>query len=177
MKTVLSAATLALALAVTPALADQHATGGAQDKVEFLQTQDPSTWTATTLKGSKVISPGGFEVGSINDLIVRGDGEVSAVIINIGGVLGVGGKDVAVPYAALAPKPENDGRPGFVLNVTKAQVEAAPAFKRIQPTMSEKAMKMMKSAKEKMEGAAETMGGAAKKMMEEGKKMMEQDKQ
>lgn len=172
-----TALALALALVVTPALADQHAKSGAGDEVTFLATQDEATWTATTVKGSKVSSPGGFAVGTVSDLIVRGDGVVIAVIINIGGVLGVGGKEIAVPFGTLAPKPEKDGKPAFVLNATKARIDAAPTFKRNRPTMSEKAMKMMKSAREKMEDSAGTASEAAKKMMESGKQMMESGKQ
>ena len=96
MNTMLKSMILVLALIATPAFAEKAATSQTQEQVTFLEKQDETTWTATTLTGSKVTSPAGYAVGTINDLVVRGDGTVSAVVINVGGILGVGSWHTAV---------------------------------------------------------------------------------
>ena len=46
-------------------------------------------------------SPGNNSIGEINDVIVASDGQVKAAVIGVGGFLGVGEKNVAVPFNSL----------------------------------------------------------------------------
>ena len=41
-------------------------------------------------------------VGKIEDMLVDHDGKVEIVVIGVGGFLGIGAKDVAVPFKALS---------------------------------------------------------------------------
>src|SRR4026207_1970982 len=50
------------------------------------------------------------KVGDVNDLLVDKDGKVSAVIIGVGGFLGAGEKNVAVPFNALKLTNKNGKR-------------------------------------------------------------------
>jgi hypothetical protein len=52
---------------------------------------------------------------------------VSAVIVGVGGVLGLGAKDVAVPFSALKLA-EKDGDRYLVMNTTKEALEKAPSY-------------------------------------------------
>jgi hypothetical protein len=76
--------------------------------VEFVDTQQPSNWLASALIGRTVTNAQGETLGDINDVIIDEQGTVVAVVIGVGGFLGVGEKDVGVRYTALQfqPRPE-----------------------------------------------------------------------
>ncbi|WP_210497155.1 PRC-barrel domain-containing protein [Microvirga antarctica] len=56
---------------------------------------------ASELIGTKVISANNESVGDINDVVLDRNGQTVAAIVGVGGFLGIGEKDVAVPFAAL----------------------------------------------------------------------------
>ena len=67
-------------------------------------------------------------IGDVNNLVVGEGGEIAAVIIGVGGFLGIGEKNVAVNYAELEWVTAEDGTERFVLNTTKEALETAPSF-------------------------------------------------
>lgn len=69
-------------------------------------------------------------IGKLNDLVIGPDGMVQAAVIGVGGFLGVGEKDVAVAPNQLKLSTRSDGNSWLVLNTTKDQLSAAPAFER-----------------------------------------------
>jgi len=59
----------------------------------------PDQWPTSKLEGVDVYSSNnGDKIGDIRDLIVDGSGTVQAVVIRIGGYLGLGERDIAVPF-------------------------------------------------------------------------------
>lgn len=69
-------------------------------------------------------------IGKLNDFVIGPDGMVQAAVIGVGGFLGVGAKDVAVAANQLKLSTRSDGNSWLVLNTTKDQLSAAPAFER-----------------------------------------------
>jgi len=67
-------------------------------------------------------------IGDVDDLVVGNDGEVAAVIISVGGFLGLGEKHVAVKYSELEWAVAEDDTERFVLPTTREALEAAPGF-------------------------------------------------
>ncbi|WP_102958782.1 PRC-barrel domain-containing protein [Mangrovicella endophytica] len=67
-------------------------------------------------------------IGQVNDLILASSGQVDAIVIGVGGFLGIGEKDVAVPFANVQMGKDADGDAHAVLAATKEQLEQAPAF-------------------------------------------------
>jgi sporulation protein YlmC with PRC-barrel domain len=63
----------------------------------------------TGLLGEDVIGPGGTELGHIVDLLVDGQGRVRAVVVDVGGFMGVGSRKVAVAWSALRFTPAQKG--------------------------------------------------------------------
>ncbi len=87
---------------------------------------------ASTIIGRSVYSsadPQSDNIGDVNDLIVSEDGSVTNAIIGVGGFLGIGEKNVAVPFDQLKVV-ESDGDFRLVYAATKEQLEAAPQFDR-----------------------------------------------
>jgi PRC-barrel domain len=55
----------------------------------------------TGLLGHAVVGAGGSELGRIVDLLVDGQGRVRAVVVDVGGFMGLGNRKVAVAWSAL----------------------------------------------------------------------------
>lgn len=68
------------------------------------------------------------EIGTINDMVVTSGRGLSAVVIGVGGFLGVGTKDVAVDFNQLEWAEREDGSRRWVLEATAESLSAAPAF-------------------------------------------------
>lgn len=69
-------------------------------------------------------------IGTVNDVIIDGDGGAQAVVIGVGGFLGLGEKDVAVVFDNLSWVTRPDGKRWLMINATKEQLEKAPVFNR-----------------------------------------------
>lgn len=83
------------------------------------------------LLGAPVYSSGADdaeEIGTVNDLIITADGEINAVVIGVGGFLGIGEKSVAVDYLSLEHVLAADNTWRWVLPTTSEALEAAPEF-------------------------------------------------
>ena len=68
------------------------------------------------------------EIGTITDMVITSGVGISAVVISVGGFLGVGEKDVAVDFAQLEWAARDDGSRRWVLATTAEALAAAPAF-------------------------------------------------
>lgn len=87
---------------------------------------------ATEIIGKQVYSSDASDaqhIGDINNLVIGDKGEVAAVIIGVGGFLGLGQKNVAVNYAELHRVLGDNNSERFVLPTTKEALEQAPEFK------------------------------------------------
>ena len=69
-------------------------------------------------------------VGDINDLRIGADGNIAAVVIGVGGFLGLGEKNVALPYEQLSFTRDGDGNLVVTANVTKDSLQSAPEWKK-----------------------------------------------
>lgn len=80
----------------------------ATDSGEFVASQNDTDWLSSDIVGQSVRNSQGDALGDIKNIVVNEEGSVVAVVIGVGGFLGIGQKDVAVPYDALefkeAPK-------------------------------------------------------------------------
>lgn len=70
------------------------------------------------------------DIGEINEIVLNRDGEVEAVIIGVGGFLGMGERDVAVSMDQLRFVNEEGDDDDFflVVNASAAGVQDAPAY-------------------------------------------------
>ncbi len=74
------------------------------------------------------------DVGEVNDVVLDWDGSVKAVVLGVGGFLGIGEKDVAIEMSSLRKAREsNDAKDWFlVVNSSKDMLTNAPAYVRNQ---------------------------------------------
>jgi hypothetical protein len=95
----------------------------------YITEQPGNVLLATEYIGRPVQGPEGQRVGSVSNLLVDSTGRITGVVIEVGGFLGLRAKEVALTFEALYPVVE-DGREMLVIELTKDQLTAAPAFKR-----------------------------------------------
>ncbi|HEX7110390.1 MAG TPA: PRC-barrel domain-containing protein [Aestuariivirga sp.] len=92
--------------------------------------QDKATFLASAIIGGNVYSPSNESVGDVNDLVIKPTGEIDAVVVGVGGFIGIGEKNVAIALDRFTIEPTEDlASTKLVLNATKEELEAAPAFK------------------------------------------------
>ena len=84
--------------------------------------------TVTDWYKQNVYDPNENKIGDIKDVLVDKTGKVVALIVAVGGFLGAGEKDVAVPFEAVHPTMK-DKKWWLVINTTKDSLRSAPGFK------------------------------------------------
>ena len=83
--------------------------------------------------GRDVRSPADENMGRIVDVIVDRTGTVRAAVIDFGGFLGVGSRKIVVDWNALHFGRIAENGDAITLELTKAQVTAAPEYKEDKP--------------------------------------------
>ncbi len=117
----------AAAAAKTPAAgaADTMTTGSVS-----AAASDANSVLASQFIGQTVYSAANENVGEINDLVMSKDLDNIVAIIGVGGFLGIGEKDVAIPVGQLTATKDANNALKLTTAATKEQLEAAPAFDR-----------------------------------------------
>ncbi len=89
---------------------------------------DKSSLTADQLRGIGVFGIDDEQIGTIGDIVTNVDGSFDAVIVDVGGFLGIGGKPVAVGFDNLVFSVDTAGTRYLFLNATREQLEAQPPY-------------------------------------------------
>jgi sporulation protein YlmC with PRC-barrel domain len=94
-----------------------------------MQTSIPgNALTVTDWYKQDVYDPNNNKIGQISDVLVDKSGKISTLIIGVGGFLGAGQKDVAVPFEEVQATTK-DNKVHLVMNTTKDALKSAPGFK------------------------------------------------
>lgn len=103
---------------------ESAAAASAAEKVEMEQAANE--WRVDWITGTNVTSPEGENIGSISDLILDGEtGQMKAAIIGVGGFLGIGEKQIALPWADLVI---NSDAQQISSDLTREEADAAPEY-------------------------------------------------
>ena len=68
---------------------------------QFLTQEKPGQWRASKLKGLDVYNNSNEKIGDIREVLLDRDGKAEAVVIGVGGFLGIGERDVALPFSEI----------------------------------------------------------------------------
>jgi len=132
---------------------------------QFVTNQPAGEWLARVILGATVQNDAGETVGDVNDLVFTRTGQISTVVLGVGGFLGMGEKDVAVPYTALSFKTDKDGGRVIVVGLSKDVLTSAPAFKATEKTTYDKLKdKAVDMGHKTMDKAVELKDVAAQKI-------------
>lgn len=68
---------------------------------QFITTQNQDQFRASKFVGLSIYGQEGDRIGDINEVLLDATGSAKAVVIGVGGFLGIGEKNVAVPWSAV----------------------------------------------------------------------------
>ncbi|RLJ36144.1 PRC-barrel domain protein [Litoreibacter meonggei] len=157
MKTLMMTTAVCLTMA-TSAFADGHATGF----LDYSVTENDLF--ASEFIGMRVYSAEGDvdftanmvadaqtewdDIGEINEVVLSSDGNVLAVIVGVGGFLGLGEKDVAMDMSQIKVMREADDADDFFLVIKSSSeaLQAAPSFARVDEDATKNTDRMMLTA-------------------------------
>lgn len=99
----------------------------------YLTEQSATQISANTFIGQSVYTSSDDSIGEINDLIIEEKGGIVAAVIGVGGFLGIGEKDVAVPMSKITVTRDADDANELRLTTmeTAETLKAAPEFKKL----------------------------------------------
>jgi hypothetical protein len=121
-----------IALFATVASAQTPQTGqqpGGGPAAQIMSSIPANSMTVTHWHKQSVYDPNDNKIGEIEDVLVDREGKATALIVGVGGFLGMGEKDVAVPFKAVRLTTKNDNKPYLVMNSTKDALKSAKGFK------------------------------------------------
>ena len=120
---------LALVTTVASAQAPQQAPQ-AGPPVQVMTSIPANSATVTHWYKQSVYDPSDNKIGEIVDLLVDREGKVTALMVGVGGFLGIGEKDVAIPFNTVRVTTKDNNKWYLVMNSTKDALKDA---KTIEP--------------------------------------------
>lgn len=122
---------------ITPVFKSQNQSQDQSKNMGYYANEKGQT-LASTLIGKSIYN-GSYEesdrIGEVNDLLLADDGSVKAVIVGVGGFIGINQKEVAVDFSRLNWAIMEDDQV-LVMNTSTAELEEAPAYNK-QTTMAD----------------------------------------
>jgi sporulation protein YlmC with PRC-barrel domain len=114
---------------------DMPATGNAS----YLTQQSDTQVSANDYIGKQIYNSSNESIGDVNDLILEENGGIVAAVVGVGGFLGIGAKDVALPVdkITMARDAENNNQVRLTTTETAEALQAAPEFKSLADQQSE----------------------------------------
>jgi sporulation protein YlmC with PRC-barrel domain len=120
---------LVLATATPGAQAPKAAPSQGGPPAQTLTSIPADSVTITHWYKQSVYDPADNKIGEIMDVLVDREGRVTTLIVGVGGFLGMGEKDVVVPFKAVRTTTKGDNKWYLVMNTTKDALKAAKGFK------------------------------------------------
>jgi sporulation protein YlmC with PRC-barrel domain len=129
-------ATGALAQTTTTTPTDPAArTAPAARPANVAPTQEvKGAWNVKDFFQTNVYNMAGEKIGDVNDIVVDESGKVTAIVIGVGGFLGIGEKEVSMKTDEVKRMVHSNGKTYFTVNATADQLKAAPAYARPKQT-------------------------------------------
>lgn len=95
---------------------------------ETMSSLPSDSWTITNYYKQDVYDKGKNTVGKIDDVLMDKSGKITALMVGVGGFLGVGEKDVALPFDAVHTE-KKDNKWYLTVAETKDSLKNAAGYK------------------------------------------------
>jgi hypothetical protein len=92
---------------------------------KFIAMQSPDQWVFSKFKGTDVIGPSDETIGGVNDLLFDKSGKIVAVIVGVGGFLGIGQKNVAIDMGGFQVAPASSATTNGATDPTNVKLKVA----------------------------------------------------
>jgi sporulation protein YlmC with PRC-barrel domain len=98
---------------------------------QVIGAQAADEWLASQLRGAAVVGADGRRIGEVVDILLNRNGTVRAFVVGMGGVMGLGVKEIAIDLGQFhdIPAPGNGRRPELKVPLTMDQLAEVPEFK------------------------------------------------
>ena len=121
----ITAAFATLLIATAPAAYAETAPHARATAATAAEAQiQPDQIRASKMIGSAVYDVQNRKIGSVKDLVLDRDGQVSSVVVDVGAFLGMGGK-----YVAVSPRDIKTDHNRLTLDLTKEQLQQAQNYR------------------------------------------------
>ena len=108
----MAACLVATAFMAAPALAQTSSSGSsssgsaassssASQSGQFMTHMNPDQWRGSKLVGVNIYGQNNEKIGDVNEVLIDRKGNADAIVVGVGGFLGMGEKDVALPFSAV----------------------------------------------------------------------------
>ena len=112
-------------LAIASVVAAATATGAYA--ATTMSAAPSESWTVANYYKQDLYDPKETKIGKIDDVLVDKSGKITGLVVGVGGFLGVGEKDVIVPFTAVK-NTKKDNKWWLTLDETKDGLKTAPGF-------------------------------------------------
>ncbi|WP_311063011.1 PRC-barrel domain-containing protein [Halomonas sp. DWK9] len=102
-------------------------------EASYLTQAPENTFYSDSLTGNQVRSSveNDEDIGTINDLIIDEDGSIKAVVVGVGGFLGMGEKNIAIEWESLELTKDENGEDYVIsVNASEEALQEAEEFER-----------------------------------------------
>ena len=96
--------------------------------VHFRSRQMPDELLVSDLLGRPAVNAENERIGDVNDLVTDSSGKAIAAVIGVGGFLGIGEKDVAIPFEDLKFSRDEDNDVRIEVDISKEALTSAPDY-------------------------------------------------
>ena len=120
---------VALMTTAANAQTSQSAQGQAGGSAQIMSSIPQNSVTVTHWYKQNVYDRSDNKIGEIMDVLVDREGKATALMIGVGGFLGMGEKDVAVPFNSVQVTTKDNNKWYLVMNSNKDQLKNAKGFK------------------------------------------------
>jgi hypothetical protein len=103
-------------------------------KADFVMAQKPDQWLASKFRGTDVLGTDNQKIGAVNDILFDKTGKIEAFVVSVGGVLGIGAKEVALAPASFDVVPgQNGSADKLKISLNLDELKQAQDFARYEP--------------------------------------------
>ncbi|MDO8576198.1 MAG: PRC-barrel domain-containing protein [bacterium] len=115
-----------------------HAQEQTKKPAVFVLAQTSDQWLATKLKGTDVLGSDNQKIGDVSDILLDKSGRVIAYVVNLGGFLGLGAKDVGLAIESFEVVSTTGSYDKLKLNASKNELTQAAGFQRCEASREKK---------------------------------------
>lgn len=122
--------------AAPSATPDTAQSGTAAGGPDFVMSQKPDQWLSSKFKGTDVVGTDDKKIGDVSDILFDKTGKIEAFVVSVGGFLGMGAKDVAMPPASfevVAGDKSKGEADKLKVTMTQDQLKSAQNFEPYAP--------------------------------------------
>lgn len=126
----------------------------------YLTQQSETQVSANDYIGKAIYNGEDKSIGNVNDLIMEQNGGIVAAVVGVGGFLGIGEKNVAVPMDKITTTRDENNKVKLTTTETADSLKSAPEFKTLDDQQADAATKSTDTTTTSSTGGAAPAGNA-----------------